>query len=1613
MKKGIISSIVASILLIICMLLSTSVMAVTFPDDCSEIKIGEIKSHYLSMWSSDVFYKFIPANTGCYKITMKQGNEVVYDSEGKQISRAVDGYYESYYKLEKGKIYYIEMYSNSSSGKTVTMQIDSAEMIQFTDSVVTTLTMKPSSKGIFEFAPQKDGLYRFDITVPDATSDSQVIIYAEGSHLTYTSARYNTHHFASFYILKKGVTYYGDFSCIGTKDTVVNIVAKPEPVTKLSLSNRHQGTIAHAEDIVVLSFTPSADGIYRIVHSGNFSARFYDSDFKNINSNFSEGYNSLYGYEPRFMKAGQTYHYMLSFYSANIESYNFTVEKATAENLNLTSSTQINVSPNEVKFYKFVPTYEGIYNFTLGSTVCDGKSSTSTVVLYDENFEKIISSKSYVEKKLDQGKTYYYTIHPNYYTKENVITYSFMGEQIVSISENADIKAEITTAGKFKYYKFTPSYANGAIYDVSFTGTSTPKIEVCNKNLEPSVSKTESFSFEKSRKEDDYTILKVGFSDSQKTGTVNLTLKCHELIHLENGKEYTANITKAGDYRYFYYDGYDDNDEIVVFDAYGDFTSSITMMYSPNSQMYGNSESRMISEVQMKYFMVKPVSEASTGELKVKVSSCPFQTVNETFSPITIEIKNPGDCVWIKPDIYFSYPDEKFSIISEGKCDTYIDAYKYGVSGLLYAGNDDNSGEENNFFFDMNDFAFCCVKLKDGATGTFTVRLRATSDKKITLGGKNTVSCVAHGDDASYSSFVYTPTQTGLYRLNMSDTPENMISTTCEIYDYNGKLMTWGGWENIIYLQANKEYLFRSYAYSESGNKNSYFILNKVSDGNLGELPLNKKNDLNLPNGAVGYYTYKAETDETLYLISEGTADCVGYMDLFNISSDYINSQIHKNFKLRAGEEYIIYFDKDIYAKILKTADNTTITTSDADDLKSGYYENDMDKSWIYNAPEGTLYNEITFDSETLLGDDDTIFDNDDFLYVYNGDGDEVGKYTGKSLQGKTLIVKGESFKLRLVTNRNWINYGFKVSDVKNVDVVPAPAASISSGVIKPSTVSLTGISIADIYYKIDTESADGEYIKYTEPFEIIDDCELTVYAEINGVKSENISYKYTIDTTPIAEPVITSNKLNSGSVSITASAAEGKIYYRYIGRSSIYEYKKSITLSSSDVIEFYAQLGNVKSNSVIYKCEVKPTNETYVIKKPNIEAKPILGGFEVSVTLPAGVTLCNKENIVNYADDHPQELCGDNDNGFIHSQGIWKYSFDNTALSLIVRKISGISEGDTYNDSSEFPKKYTITETAAIYAQINRNYENSSGTWSTYTESDGFNMHTTGRTYAEVYESSEESFVFLEIPKAIKPFITTASDKLYVYSQDNAKVYYSINNSDPTEYTGPVSINSGDDLKVYAIDYGVAKSDVAEHTYTGDAYTSSTLKYEILDNTGAFRLSEDGVLSGSVDILCIEDTTTRAMLLLVAYDKDTDQFITMSETPVEFTSDITKFDDIQLPGLKGKEVYVKAFLWDGYGNMKPLSMAKMVYITPEAMVSVYGDITVVTVSSPKEISGEIIVALYDTDDKLQEVDIQPASPVVYPEITKTQNVDYAKIMWWDLESMEPECMPEIINLSK
>ena len=116
-----------------------------------------------------------------------------------------------------------------------------------------------------------------------------------------------------------------------------------------------------------------------------------------------------------------------------------------------------------------------------------------------------------------------------------------------------------------------------------------------------------------------------------------------------------------------------------------------------------------------------------------------------------------------------------------------------------------------------------------------------------------------------------------------------------------------------------------------------------------------------------------------------------------------------------------------VYRNCTVTVSSITTKVTDIKNFASEHpYENNCSDSWIYTKA-GASKLEVTFSKETEVEDEF------DFLYIYDQDGKEVGKYTGTQLAGQSITVNGNTVKVKLVSDGQGTAYGFCVTQVKEV----------------------------------------------------------------------------------------------------------------------------------------------------------------------------------------------------------------------------------------------------------------------------------------------------------------------------------------------------------------------------------------------------------------------------------------------------------------------------------------------------------------------------------------------------------------------------------------------------
>ena len=163
-----------------------------------------------------------------------------------------------------------------------------------------------------------------------------------------------------------------------------------------------------------------------------------------------------------------------------------------------------------------------------------------------------------------------------------------------------------------------------------------------------------------------------------------------------------------------------------------------------------------------------------------------------------------------------------------------------------------------------------------------------------------------------------------------------------------------------------------------------------------------------------------------------------------------------------AGEKTVTVWWSGLSVSYTVTVDASLVDYPESDHP----YAVNADETWTY--VHGTDAEEllITFSEECYVES------NYDHIYIYDGNGDQVGAYTGSALAGQTVTVPGNSFSIRLTSDEMLCDYGFTIVSIEAVGAVEEtteettettqPVATVPEGLsyfISGSTVTITGYS--------------------------------------------------------------------------------------------------------------------------------------------------------------------------------------------------------------------------------------------------------------------------------------------------------------------------------------------------------------------------------------------------------------------------------------------------------------------------------------------------------------------------------------------------------------------------
>jgi len=210
-------------------------------------------------------------------------------------------------------------------------------------------------------------------------------------------------------------------------------------------------------------------------------------------------------------------------------------------------------------------------------------------------------------------------------------------------------------------------------------------------------------------------------------------------------------------------------------------------------------------------------------------------------------------------------------------------------------------------------------------------------------------------------------------------------------------------------------------------------------------------------------------------------------------------------------------------ATCVVTVTNNALFVSDWTGLESPHpYVNNCNDVWVYTMTDAKkLF--ITFDGQTSI--EDTF----DFLYIYDAEGNEVGKYTGTALAGKAVEIPGNTVKIQLKSDNGGTDWGFKVikvsTDEENIEPeepskLPVPVPDIVSGskVEKGTKLVLSCADGASIYYTVDGTDPTQNSTLYSSPIIINADITIKAMAVKEDFKDSEIAtftYFVTISDDP------------------------------------------------------------------------------------------------------------------------------------------------------------------------------------------------------------------------------------------------------------------------------------------------------------------------------------------------------------------------------------------------------------------------------------------------------------------------------------------------------------------
>lgn len=386
-------------------------------------------------------YEFVPEKTGMYEVSLDSAIGFSYRVLNDRYERISDNYLSDMFMFAKGKTYYLEVDSGYAYGEDVyeyEILLQHKLPQEYKDGTVVTA----GAATYYEFIPEKTCYYEFYSTSTDKTNDPKIYIYDEYfESITSDDDDGEDYNYMVRVRMKKGKSYFIRLND-NDEEATCKIHVEAMPCVQLETDKVHTASISGSA-VQYYVFVPDKTDLYKITMNSPdiyMSARIYkDGSAESLNRFSGSGeFNRLC-----WMEEDTAYYIEASGESRDTVSYTFQISDCDAQNIQLGTALNVDVTGQSVKYFKFVPDQTGYYD--IDSINC--KEGDPNGFLYNE-FGSVLDSDNdygmddnfYMSEELTAGKLYF--IQTGGYREEHSV-FDVVVEKTVQFEEMLPSAVEV------------------------------------------------------------------------------------------------------------------------------------------------------------------------------------------------------------------------------------------------------------------------------------------------------------------------------------------------------------------------------------------------------------------------------------------------------------------------------------------------------------------------------------------------------------------------------------------------------------------------------------------------------------------------------------------------------------------------------------------------------------------------------------------------------------------------------------------------------------------------------------------------------------------------------------------------------------------------------------------------------------------------------------------------------------------------------------------------------------------------------------------------------------------------------------------------------------------